>query len=155
MSDSKDGKPDGQGEVRAISRTFHRPEDIYAYLAEKLGPQGEANRDKYGRDHHGKCFTMWMSGGGIKPGLVYGETDDFSYNIVQDPLHVHDLNATLLHCLGIDHERLTYRFQGRDYRLTDVAGQVVHAVVEPEATTYAPMSMTIAMAIIATSTFDR
>jgi hypothetical protein len=68
---------------------------------------------------------MWLAGGGIRPGLQYGETDDYSYNIVRDPVSVHDLQATLLHCLGIDHERLTYRFQGRDYRLTDVAGRVV------------------------------
>ena len=82
-----------------------------------------------GRDHHGRCFSMWMAGGGIRPGTVYGQTDDFSYNIVQDPLHVHDLNATLLHCLGIDHLRLTYRFQGRDYRLTDVHGEVRPALL--------------------------
>ena len=78
------------------------------------------------RDHHPRCFTIWMAGGGIKPGLVYGETDDFSYNIIKDPIHVHDLNATILHLLGIDHEKLTHRFQGRDYRLTDVHGHVVH-----------------------------
>ena len=68
---------------------------------------------------------MWLAGGGIKPGIIYGETDDFCYNIVRDPVHVHDLNATMLHCLGIDHTRLTFRFQGRDFRLTDVAGTVV------------------------------
>jgi hypothetical protein len=81
--------------------------------------------DDYGRDHHGRCFSVWMAGGGIKPGVVHGETDDFGYNIVRDPVHIHDLNATILHCLGFDHERLTYRFQGRDYRLTDVHGKVV------------------------------
>jgi len=81
--------------------------------------------EDYGRDHHGRCFSIWLAGGGVKPGLVYGRTDDFSYNIVENPVHVHDLNATLLHLLGIDHERLTYRFQGRDYRLTDVHGRVV------------------------------
>lgn len=86
--------------------------------------QGNLTRDDYGRDHHPRCFSMWMAGGGVKPGLVYGETDDFSYNIVRDPVHVHDLNATILHCLGINHERLTYRFQGRDFRLTDVHGNV-------------------------------
>jgi len=82
-------------------------------------------KESYGRDHHGRCFSIWMAGGGIKPGLVYGTTDDFSYNITEKPVHIHDLNATLLHCLGIDHERLTFRQQGRDYRLTDVHGTVV------------------------------
>jgi hypothetical protein len=82
-------------------------------------------KESYGRDHHGRCFSIWMAGGGIKPGLVYGATDDFSYNITDKPVHIHDLNATLLHCLGIEHERLTFRQQGRDYRLTDVHGTVV------------------------------
>jgi hypothetical protein len=82
-------------------------------------------KDNYGRDHHGRCFTMWAAGGGFKAGLVYGETDDYCYNIVQDPVHVHDWNATILSCLGIDHTRLTFRFQGRDFRLTDVHGNVV------------------------------
>ena len=90
--------------------------------------QGKLQPTNYGRDHHGRCFTMWVAGGGIKPG-VYGKTDDFCYNIVQDPVHVHDLNATLLHLLGIDHARLTFRFQGRDYRLTDVHGRVVGEIV--------------------------
>jgi hypothetical protein len=79
----------------------------------------------WGRDHHGRCFSMWLAGGGIKPGICYGATDDFSYNITENPVDIHDLNATLLHCLGIDHTRLTYRFQGRDFRLTNVGGQVV------------------------------
>jgi hypothetical protein len=87
--------------------------------------QGVLTATNYGRDHHPRNFTMWMAGGGIKPGIVHGETDDFSYNVVDKPIHVHDLNATILHCLGIDHERLTYRFQGRDFRLTDVHGEVV------------------------------
>ena len=91
--------------------------------------QGTLTQSDYGRDHHPLCFTVWMAGGGIKPGIVYGETDDFSYNIVRDPVHIHDLNATLLHCLGIDHERLTYRFQGRDHRLTDVHGHVVKDIL--------------------------
>lgn len=82
-------------------------------------------QDDYGRDHHGRCFSMWMAGGGMKPGSVVGETDDYGYNIVADPIHVHDLHATLLHCLGFDHERLTYRYQGRDFRLTDVHGKVI------------------------------
>ena len=82
-------------------------------------------KDDYGRDHHGRCFSVWLAGGGIKPGLVYGATDDFGYNITEKPVHIHDLNATILHCLGVDHERLTFRQQGRDYRLTDVHGKVV------------------------------
>jgi hypothetical protein len=87
--------------------------------------QGTLTKDNYGRDHHGRCFSMWLAGGGIKPGITYGETDDFCYNVVKDPVHIHDFNATLLHCLGIEHTRLTYRFQGRDYRLTDVHGSVI------------------------------
>jgi hypothetical protein len=90
--------------------------------------QGGLQKD-YGRDHHGRCFTVWLAGGGIKPGVVHGETDDYGYNITNDPVHVHDLNATILNCLGIDHTRLTYRFQGRDYRLTDVHGNVVKAIL--------------------------
>jgi len=91
--------------------------------------QGHLTATDYGRDHHGRCFTMWLAGGGMKPGITYGETDDYSYNITRDPVHVHDLQATILHCLGIDHKRLTYRFQGRDFRLTDVSGQVVEKVL--------------------------
>src|SRR3569623_2126087 len=91
--------------------------------------QGTLTKDNYGRDHHPRCFTMWFAGGGIKPGIVHGETDDFSYNVTVNPVHVHDVNATLLHCLGIDHERLTYRFQGRDFRLTDVEGKVVKDIL--------------------------
>jgi hypothetical protein len=86
-------------------------------------------QDNYGRDHHGRCFSIWMAGGGVKPGFVLGETDDYGYNVIRDPVHVHDLNATILHCLGIDHERLTFRFQGRDYRLTDVQGNVVREIL--------------------------
>ncbi len=82
--------------------------------------QGKLTRDNYGRDHHPRCFSVWMAGGGVKGGLVYGETDDFSYNIVKDPVHINDLNATLLHTLGIDHEKLTFKFQGLDVRLTGV-----------------------------------
>jgi uncharacterized protein (DUF1501 family) len=86
-------------------------------------------QDDYGRDHHGRCYSIWMAGGGIRPGIVHGETDDYGYNIVRDPVHVHDMNATILHCLGYDHKRLTYRFQGRDYRLTDVHGEVVRSLL--------------------------
>ncbi len=82
-----------------------------------------------GRHQHPKCFTIFMAGGGVKPGMTFGATDDYSYNITEKPVHVHDLHATLLHLLGIDHEQLTYRFQGRYYRLTDVHGQVVHEIV--------------------------
>jgi hypothetical protein len=87
--------------------------------------QGGLNLAAYGRDHHPRCFSIWMAGGGIKPGLTYGTTDDFGFNVVENPVPVHDLHATILHCLGIDHERLTYKFQGRYYRLTDVHGRVV------------------------------
>jgi hypothetical protein len=82
--------------------------------------QGNLTRENYGRDHHPRCFSIWMAGGGIKPGVVYGETDDFSYNIVENPVHIHDLNATILQCLGIDHRRLSVKFQGLDVRLTGV-----------------------------------
>jgi hypothetical protein len=87
--------------------------------------QGKLTPQDYGRDHHPRCFTIWMAGGGIKGGQSIGETDDYSYNIVRDPVHVHDLNATILQCLGIDHTRLTYKYQGRHFRLTDVHGTVV------------------------------
>lgn len=82
--------------------------------------QGKLTKENYGRDHHPRCFTIWMAGGGIKSGIVYGKTDDFSYNIVENPVHIHDMNATILHCLGIDHKRLTYKVQGLDMRLTGV-----------------------------------
>jgi len=91
--------------------------------------QGNIDNPNYGRDHHPRCFTIWAAGGGFKGGVEYGVTDDFCYNIVQDPVHVHDMNATLLHCLGIDHEKLTFRFQGRDFRLTDVHGEVVQGLL--------------------------
>jgi hypothetical protein len=87
--------------------------------------QGRLTADNYGRDHHPRCFTVWLAGGGIKPGVTIGETDDYSYNIARDPVSVFDLNATILRCLGIDHTRLTYKFQGRYFRLTDVHGEVV------------------------------
>ncbi len=91
--------------------------------------QGRLTSDDYGRDHHPRCFTMWLAGGGIKPGITYGETDDYCYNIIKDPVHVHDLQATILHCLGIDHTKLTYKYQGRHFRLTDVSGQVVKPIL--------------------------
>jgi hypothetical protein len=91
--------------------------------------QGRLTPTDYGRDHHPRCFTVWMAGGGIKPGLSLGETDDYCYNVTKNPVHVHDLQATILQCLGIDHTRLTYKFQGRHFRLTDIAGNVVSAVL--------------------------
>jgi uncharacterized protein DUF1501 len=87
--------------------------------------QGKLTDTNYGRDHHPRCFSVWLAGGGVKPGITIGETDDYCYNVVADPVHVHDLQATILHCLGIDHTRLTYKFQGRHFRLTDIAGEVV------------------------------
>ncbi len=91
--------------------------------------QGGFSEENYGRDHHPRCFSVWMAGGGIKPGVVYGETDELGYNIVQNPVHVNDFHATILHQLGFDHEKLTYRFQGRRFRLTDVAGHVVKDII--------------------------
>jgi hypothetical protein len=91
--------------------------------------QGSPDDPAYGRDHHPRCYTLWMAGGGVKPGLAYGETDEYSYNIVKDPVHIHDFQATMLHLLGIDHKRLTFRFQGRDYRLTDVHGETVKGIL--------------------------
>ena len=87
------------------------------------------DRKRWGRDHHPYAFTVWMAGGGVKPGLTFGESDDLAMNVARDPVHVHDFQATLLHLLGIDHERLTYRFQGRDFRLTDVHGSVVKGIL--------------------------
>jgi hypothetical protein len=86
-------------------------------------------KEDYGRDHHGRCYSMWLAGGGFRGGHVHGETDDYGYNIVRDPVHIHDLNATVLHCLGLDHRRLTFRQQGRDYRLTDVHGKVIQSLL--------------------------
>ncbi len=91
--------------------------------------QGTLTEDNYGRDHHPRCFTVLLAGAGIKRGLTLGATDDYSYNIVQDPVHVHDLNATIMHLLGIDHTRLIYRYQGRDFRLTDISGNLVKSIL--------------------------
>jgi len=105
--------------------------------------QGKLTKQSYGRDHHPRCFTVWMAGGGVKAGITYGRTDDYGYNITDadgvtlnpqptpdhwtpGTMHIHDLNATILHLLGIDHRRLTYRYQGRDFRLTDIHGHVIH-----------------------------
>jgi hypothetical protein len=91
--------------------------------------QGALTATNYGRDHHPRCFSIWLAGAGVRPGMTYGATDDFSYNITENPVHVHDLQATMLHLLGFDHQRLTYKFQGRDYRLTDVSGEVVKPIL--------------------------
>jgi len=91
--------------------------------------QGKLEKDNYGRDHHPRCFTMWMAGAGVKPGTTYGQTDDFSYNIVKNPVHVHDFQATLLHIMGINHEQLIYKYQGRRFRLTDVSGNVINDIL--------------------------
>lgn len=91
--------------------------------------QGKIAPENYGRDHHPRCFSIWMAGGGIRPGMVYGETDELGYNIVQNPVHVHDFQATVLHQMGLDHEKLTYKFQGRRYRLTDLYGSVVKDII--------------------------
>jgi uncharacterized protein (DUF1501 family) len=110
-------------------------EDALLVWAGEFGrtPMGEVRRGvtpgKEGRDHHATAFSVWMAGAGVRGGLVHGRTDDFGYNVVENPVHVHDLQATILHLLGIDHERLTYRHAGRDYRLTDVSGQVVKGVL--------------------------
>lgn len=91
--------------------------------------QGDLSPKNYGRDHHPRCFTVWMAGGGIKPGMTYGATDDYSYNVIEKPVSVHDFHATIMHLLGIDHEKLTYKFQGRHFRLTDVHGQIVKDIL--------------------------
>jgi arylsulfatase A-like enzyme len=90
--------------------------------------QGPLSKETYGRDHHPRCFTIWMAGGGVKPG-VWGETDEFGYNITENPVHVNDFHATVLHLMGLDHEKLTYKHLGRRYRLTDVAGEVVKGII--------------------------
>jgi arylsulfatase A-like enzyme len=92
--------------------------------------QGDLTETNYGRDHHPRCFSIWMAGGGVKPGVTYGKTDDYSYNIVENPVSVHDLHATMLQLLGIDHTKLTFRYQGRDFRLTDVFGNVIPDLVK-------------------------
>jgi hypothetical protein len=91
--------------------------------------QGTLKSDNYGRDHHPRCFTTWMAGGGIRPGITFGATDEFGYNITENGVHVHDFNATLLHLMGVDHQRLTFKYQGRRFRLTDVHGEVVEGIL--------------------------
>ena len=91
--------------------------------------QGDLSKDNYGRDHHPKCFSIWMAGGGVKAGTVYGETDEFGYNIVKDPVSVHDFHATIMHLMGVHHEQLTYKHLGRRYRLTDVEGSLIQGLM--------------------------
>jgi len=91
--------------------------------------QGGLSQENYGRDHHPRCFSVWMAGAGVKGGMTYGETDEFSYNITENPMDVHDLHATMLNLMGVDHTKLTFKFQGRHYRLTDVHGRVVKDVL--------------------------
>ena len=115
-----------------ISEYWRHGAELHRFTMGAIGFEvllGALTDTNYGRDHHPRCFTIWLAGGGTKPGLIVGETDDYSYNIVRDPIHVHDLQATILHCLGIDHTRLTYKFQGRYYRLTDVHGEVVRSIL--------------------------
>jgi hypothetical protein len=108
-------------------------EDTLVVVTSEFGrtsfAQGQLDTSSYGRDHHGGCFTYIFAGAGVKAGHTHGETDDFSYNITKDPVHIHDVQATLLHILGLEHERLTYHYQGRDFRLTDVAGKVVYGML--------------------------
>jgi len=91
--------------------------------------QGSLSETDYGRDHHPRCFTILMAGAGVQDGLTFGETDDYGYNIVRDPVHVHDLNATILHLMGVDHKQLTYKYQGRDFRLTDIHGDLINPIL--------------------------
>ncbi|AOM78619.1 DUF1501 domain-containing protein [Pedobacter steynii] len=91
--------------------------------------QGKMTKDNYGRDHHPRCFSIWMAGGGVKPGIVYGESDEFGYNVISNPVHVHDFQATVLHQLGLNHEKLTFKHLGRRYRLTDVSGKVIKDIL--------------------------
>jgi hypothetical protein len=91
--------------------------------------QGKLSPENYGRDHHPRCYTIWMAGAGVKPGFTLGETDELGYNIVKDPVHIHDFQATVMHMLGIEHEKLVFKHQGRRYRLTDVAGKVVKEIL--------------------------
>ncbi len=119
--------------VRFI-QLFHRGWDQHVKLPKQIvgqcrDTQGKLTADDYGRDHHPRCFTVWLAGGGVKPGITHGATDDYCYNITSDPVHVHDLHATIFHCLGIDHTKLTFKFQGRHFRLTDVEGNVVKPVL--------------------------
>ena len=113
--------------------TFFEGETIVIFGGEfgrTIYSQGTLKANNHGRDHHGRCFSMWMAGGGIKPGFDYGQTDDYSYNIVQDPMHIRDLNATMLHTIGVNHNLLTFKYQGLQQKLTGVEGaRVVHEIL--------------------------
>ena len=117
------GKVVGLVVVARVGRALH------GEFGRTVFSQGRLTEANYGRDHHPRNFCMWVAGGGMKRGAVIGETDDFSYNVASDPVSVFDLQATILHLMGIDHKRLTYRFQGRDFRLTDVHGEVVEKML--------------------------
>jgi arylsulfatase A-like enzyme len=95
----------------------------------RQGISGTGAKTAPGRDHHKDAYTMWLAGGGTKPGMTYGKTDELGFNVAENPIHVHDLNATVLHLLGLNHERLTFTYQGREFRLTDVHGRVVHDIL--------------------------
>jgi hypothetical protein len=102
---------------------------VWGEFGRTVYSQGRLTAENYGRDHHPRCFSMWLAGGGIKGGTTYGSTDDFSYNITENPVDVPDLHATMLHCLGIDHTKLTFKFQGRHFTLTDVHGTIVRDIL--------------------------
>lgn len=121
----------GDPEVEARIAQYEMAFRMQASVPEvsDLSDETESTFNAYGRDHHPRCFTIWMAGSGVKPGITYGQTDDFGYNIVQGGVHVHDFNATILHLMGIDHERLTYKYQGRRFRMTDVRGNVVRDIL--------------------------
>ena len=108
---------------------FHSSSPRLYAVYERVYSQGKLEKANYGRDHHPRCFCIWMAGGGITPGIVYGETDEFGYNIARNPVHVHDFHATILNQLGLNHTKLTFKSQGRRYRLTDVAGNVVKGII--------------------------
>jgi arylsulfatase A-like enzyme len=95
----------------------------------RQGQSSDGTQTRPGRDHHKDAYTVWLAGGGVKPGITFGKTDDFGFNVTENPVHVHDLNATILHLLGLDHERLTFKYQGREFRLTDVHGKVVRELL--------------------------
>jgi arylsulfatase A-like enzyme len=121
--------------VRDLKRRGLLDETLVIWGAEfgrtplRQGISGDGAKTSPGRDHHKDAYCMWLAGGGIKPGVAYGKSDDFGFNIAENPVHVHDLNATVLHLLGLDHERLTFKYQGREYRLTDVHGEVVRELL--------------------------
>ena len=116
-------------ERRLVFASFSNEDGIALGLAGSLEKESAVLGRSKGRDHHPNAFTMWLAGGGIRGGVTYGETDELGFHIARDEVHVHDLQATILHCLGLDHERLTYRYQGRDFRLTDVHGHVVRGIL--------------------------